>query len=430
MRRFIPRIVVSISIVAATIVFTQSAQAQKFTVLHNFTGGEDGAYPYAGLAVDRAGNFYGTTLFGGYTGGNCNGLVKGCGTVFKLSYKGAGWIFTPLYSFQGYSDGNNPQAGVTIGPNGNLYGTTFSGGNINNFGTVYNLRPSAMACKSALCPWTETVLYRFTCGSDGANPDSDVIFDQAGNMYGITANGGSANSGTVYELMPSNGGWRESVLYTFTGGNDGASPEAGLIFDGSGNLYGTTSAGGDYGSLCSEYNGCGVVFELTPSQGSWTETTLHLFDPNNGDGYDPTTSLIFDQSGNIYGTTGLGGSSDRGGTVFELMPNSKGSWTETLLHSFTQIGDGGGPAGALTMDAAGNLYGTTNGNGAYGFGAVFKLTPSNGSWTYTSLHDFTGGSDGGLPVSNVIFDANGNLYGTAYGGGGYGYGFVWEITPP
>ena len=259
------------------------------------------------------------------------------------------------------------------------------------------------------------MLYAFSGGADGDGPSINVTFDQTGNIYGTTYKGGMGSCGgsgfmcgTVYELTPSAGGWTKSVLYTFTGASDGGSPGGGVIFDSAGNLYGTTEFGGLYGQ--------GTVFQLVPSAGGWTENLLHSFQAGSEGGYT-IVGLIFDSSGNLYGATNYGGTGG-GGTVFELSPSSGGSWTYNLLYSFTG-GTDCGPTRELVMDGTGNLYGTTYCDGAYGYGNVFKLTPSGGGWTYSSLHDFTGGSDGELPASTVIFDAKGNLYGTAsFGGSG------------
>jgi hypothetical protein len=216
-----------------------------FNLLHSFTGGTDGGFPYAGVTMDKAGKLYGTTSSGG----------TGNGTAFRLSYRGSGWVFTPVYSFQGGSDGSSPEAKVTLGPDGALYGTTYEGGGSgcggSGCGTIFSLRPSSRACKAALCPWTETVLYSFSGGPDGANPLAEVIFDQAGNLYGTTAAGG-LGGGTVFELIHRGSGWTKQVLYNFMGGTDGRYPAAGLIFDQMGNLWGTTVNGGSLGQ-------CGTV---------------------------------------------------------------------------------------------------------------------------------------------------------------------------
>jgi uncharacterized repeat protein (TIGR03803 family) len=398
---------------ALTVVPTPAAHAQTFTVLHSFTNGQDGAHPEAGLTIDRAGNLYGTAFYGGL----------GPGTVFKLTHKSSGWTFNPLYSFPANEgQGANPQARVIFGPNGTLYGTTEGGGNPGG-GVVFNLSPPATVCKSVLCPWTERVLHNFPAyPGDGGRPGSgDLVFDQARNLYGTTILGGSAGLGAVYKLTPSG---EESVLYSFAGGNDGSTPWSGVIFDGSGNLYGTTTEGGE-GCLA----GCGTVYKMTPSGSGWTETPIYRF-TGGSDGAAPYGGLIFDQFGNLYGTTISGGIRGDGGTVFELTPNSDGSWSFSLLYSFT---GNGGPNGSLTMDAARNLYGLTAENDCPGcstYGDVFELTPSGGGWTYINLHPFLGGYDDGVqPYGSVVLDASGNIYGTAYGWGQYGYGIVWEITP-
>lgn len=399
--------------------------AQTFTVIHNFSGGQDGSQPVAGLTIDKAGNFYGTASAGG----------AGYGTVFKLTHKNSGWTFNPLYSFTGGNEGASPKAPVALGANGTLYGTTAGGGN-DGFGTVYNLKPSAVACKSALCPWRETVLYGFRGLPDGAYPESGVVFDQAGNIYGTTQNGGTGDCdiyhllgcGIVYELTASGGGWTENVLYSFQQ-NVGAWPDGRIVFDKAGNLYGVCVFCGPI--FCESGIGVGgSVYELSPSGSGWTAQALYGF-TDGSDGGFPRGGLIFDASGNLYGTT-EGNGSGGGGTVFELMAAS-GSWAFSTIYSFS--GSLAGPLDNLAMDAAGNLYGTTYGDGIYRYGSVFKLTPSNGSWTYSSLHDFTGGSDGAFPYSDVVFDGDGNLYGTASEGGNLncgapgGCGVVWKITP-
>ena len=412
-------ITLGISIVFSLLA-TTPAQAQTFTVLHTFTGGQDGKNPDAGLTLDQAENLYGTAIFGGYKEGHCDPV--GCGTVFKLTRKNSQWVFAPLYSFQGGDDGTSPEATVTVGPDGTLFGTTTYGGSTNG-GTVYDLRPSPKICTHALCPWAETVLYAFKddcCSGDGIFPAAGVVLDGAGNLYGTTSLGGSrGGAGTVYELAPSGLGWTETILHGF-GLPDGITPNAGVIFDKAGNLYGTTEQGGEYGE--------GTVYELTPSGDEWTETILHSFNGSDGDAI--YAGLIFDQLGNLYGAAYSGGT-DGAGTVFELTP-SNGNWSISRLYAFSG-GQANGPAASLTMDAAGNLYGTGSAGGAYGYGVVFELTPANGSWTYNDLHDFSGGSDGAYPYSSLVFDANGNLYGTTtYGGlaqGFSGFGVVFEITP-
>lgn len=394
----------------------QLAEAQTYNVVHNFTGGSDGANPIAGVTVDSAGNLYGTTSAAGR---------NGFGTVYRLVRSGPNWLFYLVYTFNGLTqnstDGSAPYSRVVIGPDGFLYGTTHSGGNgqgcraLHGCGTVYSVKPKP---GNIWVPWEETVLYQFGT-YDGSNPDyGDLVFDQAGNLYGTTRNGGAYLQGAVYELTPSGGTWSEQVLYSFAGSPDGSAPFSGPIFDQAGNLYGTTNAGGA--------NGWGTAYQLKPSGPPWTENILHNFQ-GGSDGIAPTGGVVFDAAGDLYGATQTGGAGG-GGTVFELTPQSSGSWNLNPLYGF--LGQGfAGQYRTVAMDNAGNLYGTTSGGGAHPWGSVFKLTRSNGGWTYSSLHDFTGGADGGTPYGSLVFDASGNLYGTTYAGGVNGQGVVFEISP-
>ncbi len=407
-----------------------TAPAQTFTVLHEFTGGADGSNPYSGLTMDRAGNLYGVAPFGGYqTCETQNGI--GCGTVFKLTDRGSGWVFSTLYQFTSGSGGSIPVGTPSIASDGTLYGTTDGGGNLNcrdsfgdGCGTVFHLRPHPNFCPSLSCSWINTVLYSFTGGSDGNDPYTGVVFDGAGNIYGTTYAGGSAQLGVAYELSPSGSGWTDSTIHTFAGGNDGANPSSAPVFDNSGNLYGTTAFGGGCGG-----SGCGTVFQLTPSGSGWSENILYNF---SGSFTVPIGGLLFDTQGNLYGTASVPNG------IFELSP-SNGGWSATLLYSDEQIALQSF-RGTLARDAAGNLYGTselggqTQCNFGYGCGFVYKLTPSSGGWTFTQLYSFTDGSDGAYPTGGVVLDSNGNIYGTAYGGGTHtcgsgGCGTVWEITP-
>jgi uncharacterized repeat protein (TIGR03803 family) len=291
--------------------------------------------------------------------------------------------------------------------------------------TVFTMFASTAAAQ-------EKVLYSFNSdGVYGISPYSSLIFDAAGNLYGTTLAGGSltcsadshGGCGTVFELSPNGrGGWSEKVLYAFpSSGLNGAGPTAGLVFDASGNLYGTTSAGGPGLN--------GTVFQLAPqTDGSWTEKILHSFDNNGKDGSSPVTPLTIDGSGNLYGTTRNGGAYSSG-TVFELKPSTGGSWIEKVLHSFGSGTDGASEEGGLILDHAGNLYGTTFYGGAYSLGTVFELSPTAGGWTESVLHNFGNGTDARYPWTSLIFDASGNLYGATLGGGGLGDGTVFELSP-
>jgi uncharacterized repeat protein (TIGR03803 family) len=341
-----------------------------------------------------------------------------------------------LHVFKNASDGANPYGNLVLDAAGNLYGVTINGG-VGGGGVVFKLTPNAHPNPDGCC-WTESVLHSFT-GEDGAVPYAGLIFDAAGNLYGTTTGGGADNDGVVFKLTPNpDGTWTESVLHSFTGG-DGAYPWGPLIFDAVGNLYGMTTLGGA--------DGDGVVFKLTPNpDGTWTESVLHSFTGADGFNEFGSAGLIFDADGNLYGTTVWGGPSwDPGeggfgaGVVFKLTPNPDETWTESVLFNFicVRLLCGGNPDAGLIFDAAGNLYSTAYGGGADSDGVVFKLTPNpDGTWTESVLYSFTG-RDGATPVAGLIFDAAGNLYGTTYYGGsnsrkecGFsGCGVVFKLTP-
>jgi len=388
--------VLTLTMLFTLVLVAAPAQAQTLTVLHTFTGGADGYEPFAGVTLDQQGRIYGTT----YEGGSYNS-----GVVYRLVLEAEGWVLSPIYSFGSREhDGGYPGARVVFGPDGLLYGTTSSGG-AEGYGTVFSLRPPATACTTALCPWAETILYSFTGGADGAYPQfGDLAFDQAGNIYGTTYGGGSSNDGVVFKLARSGGGWTESVLWNF-GGSSGAGPYAGVIFDSAGDLYGTTP---------------GTVYELSPTQSGWTETTLYSFTGDDGYG---AGGLVMDAHGNLFGITGGfdGGIS----AAYELTPQN-GSWSFTLLQNF---GDEYiGAVAAPTFDSQGNLYGPLPTIGGDFTGEIFKLTPSGNQWIYSPFYTFNG-SNSGIPLGAVAFDASGNMYGTGLAGGSDYDGTVWEITP-
>jgi uncharacterized repeat protein (TIGR03803 family) len=427
-------------IVAAFVfAFSTLASGQVETVLHRFNG-SDGQVPQSALIPDKLGNLYGTTVQGG---------AFGWGTVYELvppAAPGARWTETTLYSFTGGNDGAAPGA-LVFDKAGNLYGTTGDGG-VNATetlaGGVFKLSPPT----TSGAPWTKTVLYSFPGSStDAGNPAGPLVFDIAGNLYGATSGGGtesgltcgSSGCGTVYQLKPpsiSGGPWTETVLYNFLSSvtTDGFGPSTGVIVGPSGVLYGTTPAGGAAG--------LGTFFKLTPPLhpgGSWGETIPYNFQ-GNGDGSLPN-GLTKGKNGALLGTTGLGGASNKG-TVFELSPISGGQWSETILYSFLGGQDGSSPLSGVTLDLAGNLYGTTAWGGDLncaagnpGCGTVYKLNPpaaSGGTWTKTTLHAFSGTPDGAEPFSGVLLKRGGLFGVTAQGGianGKGGYGVVFRIVP-
>ena len=397
------------AILAVTLWLTCSGAAGTWnaSVVHDFGSGADGQYPGSGLIGDAAGNLYGTTIFGGdYQGG----------TVFELTpTANGGWTETVLHSFGNGTDGFALYGGVILDAAGNLYGTTFYGGP-RGLGTVFELTRTAGG------GWTETVLHSFGSSAEGAAyPLSSLVLDATGNLYGTTFGGGTyycsaihAGCGTVFELTPTAGGvWKETVLHSFGGGNDGYYLDAGVILDAAGNLYGTTNFGGGNDCQNAQDYGCGIVFELSPNGvGRWTETVLHDFENNGTDGSGPDTALTMDAAGNLYGTTSAGGTSTYG-TVFELTPAGNGSWLETVLHNFSGPPDGASPFSPLLFDAAGNLYGTTQSGGIAGvdWGTAFELSPDGrGGWTETSLYGFCAENDctdGSIPVGSLVLDAAG-----------------------
>jgi len=333
-----------------------------------------------------------------------------------VTHRNGAYIFAPLYSFH-VTDGKFPVARPILGRDGTIFGTTEEGGT-HSYGVAYNLRPSPTPPLSPLAPWNETVVNNFNAyNGDASAPEGDLAVDSAGNLYG-TSNGGGANGmGAVFKLTKSGSSWTESVLYSFGGLPDGNSPTGGVTIDAVGNLYGTTYYGGA--------NNRGAVFELSPSGGGYTEAVLYSF-AGGVEGEYPVAGVILDPNGKLFGATTL---SDRGGTVFELSP-SGGGWTYTVLwHHFNDSGTEGGPTGNLALDSAGNLYGATQGGGKFNQGQVFKLMPGIGGYTYTDLHDFTGGAnDGSGPRGNVALDTNGNLFGTTWQGGANNMGVVYELT--
>ena len=361
-----------------------TANAQTFNSLYSFSGSPDGANPYGDVTMDKTGTLYGTTRFGG---------SSNAGSIYKLS-KGTE---TVLYSFTGGADGSEPFGGLVMDNSGNLYGTTPYGGS--GDGTVFALSSSG----------TLTTLCTFT-GTNGSQPFAGVLMDAKGNLYGSTQYGGTSNSGTVYKVNIKTK--KETVLYSFAGGTDGAGPLYGeLLADTAGNLYGTTVGGGAYGN--------GTVWELSTKR---KETVLYSFCPVTGcaDGSGVfEQSLAMDTQGNLYGTTEEGGTAGKG-TVFQLNPRTG---KEKVLYSFTDSSDGGFPSSGLVRDSKGSLYGTTQVGGT-GYGVVFKVKGTK----ETVLHTFDG-TDGANPFTSPLLDSVGTLYGVTTSGGTSGDGTVFSLKP-
>jgi uncharacterized repeat protein (TIGR03803 family) len=413
-------------------------------VIHTFTGGTDGAQPNSALTLGGTGLLYGTTV----NGGGAAACSSGCGTVFQLSGSGRKWAETVLYAFQGGSDGEQPfNAALALGPDGSLYGETLFGGAGN--GTVFKLSPPSSGGN-----WTETILYSFQGGKDGAVPESNILLAADGTLYGTTYQGGtgcgSTGCGTAFSLTPPTSGpspWTHAVLYRFRGKNDGATPIGGVIAGSGGVLYGTTTAGGSAG--CGG-EGCGTVFALTPNIGSngYTETILYDF-KKKPEGLSVYNTLLLDSSGNLYGSTSNGGKGSCGGgpltgcgTDFELTPpaGGVGQWQQSVIHAFIGkkpggLYDGSYPNGALIAGAGGVLYGSTYGGGyacPVCAGTVYQLAPPTGggtTWTETLLYPFQAGDDGSGPQGGLVADSGGQLFGITSGGGSANLGIAFMVTP-
>ncbi len=415
---------------ALTVMSCTLAFGQTYKVLWSFDNA-NGAAPLGNLVSDSAGNLYGTTQYGG-SGIACN---SGCGTVFELSPSSDGtWSETVLYNFCSdfenslCLDGQLPVAGLVFDNAGNLYGTTTYGGAGScgyRCGTVFELSPPLSGGA-----WTETVLYSFCAGSnnkcqDGAEPKSQLIFDASGNLYGTTSTGGTGNGGygTAFELSPGVEGWTHLTLYNFCSSGharicpDGAQPLAAVTFDKAGNLYGTTMLGGSKNS-----QGTGTVFELSPGSNGWTHTIVLAFSPTgNGLGF-PLGAVSFDPQGNLYSTGSLG---NPGGGVFQLQLK-----THTERKFMFNITNGSGPgSGVLVAGKSAAIYGTTVGGGSEQGGVVYKIVSSGRE---TVLYDFcqqANCADGQFPYASLIEDGAGNLYGTTQLGGAFNQGVVFEVTP-
>jgi hypothetical protein len=423
--RTVVKVFAVVALVAASHRPAEATNA-RVQVLYKFKGGMDGLGPKAALVADSSGNLYGTTQFGG---GNYR-CERGCGTVFELSPPGSGnnsWTETVLYRFTGQSDGAEPQGRLVFDGQGNLYGTTYAGGDFSSkactggrvviaCGIVFELLPPAVPGGA----WNETVLHSFV-GSDGAHPTSGLTFDDSGNLYGATTGGGTPCSdpgcGVVFELSPplqSGSEWTYAAIHEFAGGSDGDLSYSDLTFDASQNLYGTTCGGGD--------NAGGVVFELSPplqQGGNWAETILYSFSVPGC----PHAGVVFDSASNLFGTTSQGGTF---GTAFELSPSSNGMWTETTIYLFQSLSSAY-PYAAPVFDRLGNIYGTLFGGTC---GALYRLIDHEGVWK-ESQYIFPNQQQSCGPSGALIFDENNALYGTSAGGGACNgsCGTVFAVLP-
>jgi hypothetical protein len=444
---------VSYGLALFTVILTLGSVATaewKEKVLYSFQGGtNDGSVPAGGVVFDPQGNLYGATTDGGPA--SCAPIGGACGAVFQLSppaQSGGSWTETLIYQFKGKgsNDASVPSGGLIRDAAGNLYGVTAYGGTGDcvllgvkaGCGTVYELSPPTQKGRV----WTETILYSFPTAKQGYLPNGDLVFDNAGNLYGATTFGGGKGTtcdafyqycGAVFELSPprtKGGKWTEKVLHGFRSGTDGANPNGGLVSDGQGNVYGTTYGGGNESGECGT-GGCGTAFELKPplqKGGAWTEKQLHVFTGGN-DGARPNAGVIFDSKGNLYGITV--------GTLFRLAPPpaKSGRWKETILYTFNGCGTGCDPEGKLISDGSGKLYGTTYSAQSVS-GTVFRLTPPGsrgGDWSFSLLYGFKGAPDGAQPAAGLVFDKAGNLYSTTTKGGtgtcSFGCGTVFKIWP-
>jgi uncharacterized repeat protein (TIGR03803 family) len=376
-------------------------------VIHSFDE-EGGEYPSTELVRDGAGNLYGSTVQGG---------EFGSGTVFRLTPDGTHSV---LYSFTSGADGAQPYGGVTLDPQGSLYGTAVTGGGgacEGGCGVAYKLTNDGGI-------WTQTVLHSFTGGDDGSGPGSGLTLDGDGNLYGMTPIGGAFGVGVIYQLHPrQNGTYAFKVIHAFTGGRDGSSGSAGrMIFDDAGNLFGVATVGGDFGQ--------GVVFQMRPLGTSWKFKTLYSFQGEPDAGF-PYGGLVFDDAGNLYGTSYYEGAHDLG-AVYQLKPGPGGVWRERVLYSFQGGTDGANSISTLVFDQDGSLYGTTSEGGAPGCscGVIFQLTPgSQGHWTESVAYAFTGVPDGAFAYNGMVGDGQGNFFGATVHGGEDDDGSIYQFTP-
>ena len=385
------------------------AHAATTHIIYSFAGGVDGEYADTDLVRDASGNLYGSTVQGG---------DHASGTVWQLHPNGDGtWTHTVLYSFTGGSDGGEPYKGVTLDATGNLFGTAVTGGSgacEGGCGVAYEVANNGGT-------WTQSVIHAFAGAADGSGPGAGLTVGPDGALYGMAPTGGADGAGTVYRMWQQSGAWQFAVIHTFTGGEDGAGGSAGrLLFNGL-NLYGAATSGGRYGG--------GVVYELSPlASGPWPLRVLYAF-KGDPDVSFPYGGLMFDGTGNLYGTAYYDGEFDAGG-VYQLTPKRRGAWKERVLYDFHGGTDGGSSIANLVSDSAGNLYGTTSAGGFGGQGVIFRLMPKDsGRWKEKVMHDFTGTPDGAFPYNGMVGDGAGHFFGATTQGGAHDEGAIYEFTP-
>jgi uncharacterized repeat protein (TIGR03803 family) len=355
---------------------------------------------------------------GNLYGTSVQGGAFGSGTVFQLTPSPSGWTHTVLYSFTGGSDGGEPYKGVTVDNQGNLYGTAVTGGGgfcEGGCGVAYKLTNSGGV-------WTQTVIHTFTGGNDGSGPGSGLTLSPRGILYGMTPTGGANGVGVVFRLQSmQNLTWNLKVIHAFTGGDDGAGGSAGRLLLSNGKLYGVTTVGGA--------NGKGVVFQLTHPTGGWQFTTLYAFQGQPDAGF-PYGSLALDSLGRLTGTTYYDGANNLG-SVYQLAHQPDGTWTEKVLYSFKGGTDGSSSISNVVFDKTGAMYGTTSEGGAScDCGVIFKLTPANnGTWKETVTYRFKGAPDGGFAYNGMVGDSAGNFYGATVHGGTGDDGTIYKFTP-
>jgi uncharacterized repeat protein (TIGR03803 family) len=402
----------SVGVVAVTMLASAWA-SPKFQVMHAFAGGNDAWGPVGVLTLGSAGNLYGNSFYGGST--DCGGY--GCGTVFRLAPKNGHWAETVLYNFADiiYAGPSGPLA---IDGEGNIYGAGTAWGYDNGQyygGELFQVLNNAGT-------YTGSTLHSFVGGDDdGAEPNAGLVRDSAGNLYGSTLAGGALNdNGVIFQFHPNGDGtFTENLIYEFGQGKTDC-PVGPMLMDKLGNLYGTTACSGAYGY--------GSVYKLSQANGVWTFESIYDFTPSPNFGAPPNPGgLVMDSEGNLYGNTEYEGVYGVG-SLYKLSP-TVGYWKFTLIHSFTGSTDGGLPVGGVAIDGAGSLYGTTFSGGLFQYGTVYKFSPGpKGNWAESVLHNFANTTDGYNP-QGVTLDSAGNIYGVSSYGGAHQDGIAWEITP-